>query len=171
MLRTLTILCGVATGVALPTADAPANDLRSLLFGSFRPAPTPCPDAHTLVMTTQEVLQQQKIWGDTVVAIGAAHTANPTGQEHIKIATDAASNIYAYDHLLVMFKPTLASDVQFRPNPQDALSYFVGHSDHIAGAPGIHMEDTGFAVKPWSSVVFHNHGIYCSGDICHAMGV
>ena len=164
MLRTVTVLCGVATGVALPTADAPAKDLRSLLFGH-----SSCPEM--MMLTPQEVLQQQKIWGDTVVAIGAAHTANPTGQEHIKIATDAASNIYAYDHLLVMFKPTLASDVQFRPNPQDALSYFVGHSDHIAGAPGIHMEDTGFAVKPWSSVVFHNHGIYCSGDICHAMGV
>lgn len=163
----LVLLGLIATGVALPTGDAP-KDLRSLLFGNFRPQ-AHCPEMMT--MTPTEVLEQQKIWGDAVVAIGAAYTANPTGQEYVDLATRAASEIYAYDHLLVMFKPTLASEVRFRPNPQDALSYFVGHDNHKPGAPGIHPEDTGFAVTPWSSVVFHNHGIYCSGDVCNAMGV
>ena len=41
-------------------------------------------------------------------------------------AGKAAGELYGYGHSNVLFKPTKAKDVQFRPTASQAMSYFVG---------------------------------------------
>ena len=77
--------------------------------------------------------------------------------------------LYGYGHTNVLFKPTKAKDVQFRPMASEAMSYFVG-SKAVDG--GIE-EDGGFAInggKGWSDVVFDNHQIDLNGPTAIAMG-
>ena len=77
--------------------------------------------------------------------------------------------LYGYGHTNVLFKPTKAKDVQFRPMASEAMSYFVG-SKAVDG--GIE-EDGGFAInggKGWSDVVFDNHQIDLNGNTAIAMG-
>ena len=63
----------------------------------------------------------------------------------------------------VLFKPTLASEKQFRTDKEGALSYFVGHNPNYS-------EDHGFAIKPWSAVRWESTGIKIIGNMAVAMG-
>lgn len=100
-------------------------------------------------ITGQEVVQAQKTWSDGIVAIGRAYASNG---DYVKAASDHINDLYAYDLSLVLFKPTLASDEQFRASFDGALSYFVG------GNPS-YPEDKGFAIRPWTQVRWENAGI------------
>lgn len=109
-------------------------------------------------ISKQEVLDAQKAWGDGIVAISQVYVDDgdykARAAEHIK-------NLYAYDQSEVLFKPTLASDDQFRETFDEALSYFVG---------GVVSEDKGFAIKPWSNVRFGEQQIITDSDSAVAMG-
>lgn len=109
-------------------------------------------------ITEQEVLDAQKQWGEGIVAISKVYLDKgdykARAAEHIK-------NLYAYDQGKVLFKPTLASDDQFRENFDQALSYFVG---------GDIAEDKGFAIKPWDKVRFGEQEIITDSDSAIAMG-
>jgi len=115
-------------------------------------------------ITEDEVYAAQRAWADGVVAIGKAHME---GGDYIGLATGAASSLYAYDYDAVLFKPTRCVDQQFRPTPENALSYFVGGKN--VGDIGI-SEDGGFAIQPWSKVRFNNHAVNCNGPTAIAMG-
>merc|ERR1719335_1203883 len=68
-----------------------------------------------------------------------------------------------------MFKPTKASENQFRPTAEAAMSYFVGGNAVDDG----HAEDAGFAInggKGWADCVYHNHQIELKGGLGLAMG-
>ncbi len=114
--------------------------------------------AHAHGITKQAVLDAQKAWGDGIVAIGKVFSeeGNYKGRasQHIK-------DLYAYDQGEVLFKPTLAADDQFREDFEGALSYFV---------TGVHSEDKGFAIKPWSKVRFGEQQIITDSDSATAMG-
>jgi len=72
--------------------------------------------------------------------------------------------LYSYDEnnkFNTLFKPTRASEKQFRLNEDDALSYF---------ATGGISEDGGFAFQPWKHVEYHNAGYMLSGNIGMSMG-
>lgn len=109
-------------------------------------------------ITKQDVLDAQKAWADGIVAIGKVFTDKgdykSRAAEHIKA-------LYAYEQGEVLFKPTLASDDQFRETYEQAHSYFVG---------GEISEDNGFAIKPWSSVRFGEQQIITDSDSAVAMG-
>ena len=109
-------------------------------------------------ITEQEVLDAQKQWGDGIVAISKVYLDkgdyNARAAEHIK-------SLYAYEQGKVLFKPTLASDDQFRETFDEALSYFVG---------GVIEEDKGFAIKPWDKVRFGEQEIITDSDSALAMG-
>lgn len=109
-------------------------------------------------ITKQEVLNAQKEWGDGIVAIGSVFMEKgdykARAEQHIR-------NLYAYDLGEVLFKPTLASALQFRQTFDQALSYFVG---------GEIKEDNGFAIKPWSKVRFGDQQIIEGSDFAVAMG-
>ena len=104
-----------------------------------------------------DITSAQKMWGDAVVAIGAA------GDNAKSVATNAAKTAYAFEMGPIQFKPTLASEQPFRPDMEGTLSYFVG------GNPK-YSEDKGFALRPWSNVRFENHTIKYFGNKAIAMG-
>ena len=109
-------------------------------------------------ITKQDVLDAQKAWGDGIVAISQVYVDKgdfkARASQHIK-------DLYAYEQGEVLFKPTLASNDQFREDFDEALSYFVG---------GEISEDKGFAIKPWSKVRFGEQQIITDSDSAMAMG-
>ena len=115
--------------------------------------------SHSSNITREEVLTAQKAWGKGIVEIGKVYQNKGNYQaraaKHIK-------DLYAYEQEdEVLFKPTLASDDQFRESFDEALSYFV---------KGKIKEDKGFAIKPWSKVRFGNQQITIDTDSAIAMG-
>lgn len=109
-------------------------------------------------ITKKDVLKAQKAWGDGIVAISDVFLEKG---DYKKRAAKHIKELYAYDHSEVLFKPTLASDDQFRQTFDEALSYFVG---------GKISEDGGFAIKPWSTVRFGQQQIITDSDSAVAMG-
>lgn len=109
-------------------------------------------------ISKSDVLAAQTAWGDGIVAIAHAHTS---GGDYKARATQHINELYAYGLADIMFKPTLASETQFRPSFEGALSYFIG-------TPG--TEDSGFAIKGWTHVRWENQGIYTGTDSAMAMG-
>ncbi|MEO1013916.1 MAG: phosphoribosyl-AMP cyclohydrolase [Pseudomonadota bacterium] len=112
-------------------------------------------------ITEQEVVAAQTAWGDGIVKIGKAYAE---GGDYVAAASEHINTFYGYDLGLVLFKPTLASDEQFRSSFDGALSYFVG------GNPSF-PEDKGFALRPWTKVRWRNAGITNNScDMAVAMG-
>ena len=109
-------------------------------------------------ITRKEIIKAQNTWGNAIVAIGKA---NQNGGDFKGLAEETVDNLYAYDEGNVLFKPTLASEQQFRLTEEDALSYFVG---------GDIPEDAGFALRPWSNVRFENAAFSLNCKTALAMG-
>jgi hypothetical protein len=112
----------------------------------------------------------QKIWGDAVVDIGAH--CRPGVDDHrgcYAFAAHLVDTLYAYDLGNVLFKPTMAAANQrgemheFRMDREAAISYFVGDNPE-------YPEDTGFALKGWTKVRFHNAGTILREESATAMG-
>ncbi len=112
------------------------------------------------MITHDEVLEFQDKWGEGIVSIGNTYKK---GGDYISEANNFISDLYAYGHQEVFFKPTLAVDIQFRLNRLSALSYFIG------GDPDF-PEDEGFAVKGWDKVRWENAGIQTFEDYAISMG-
>ncbi len=106
----------------------------------------------------KEIMEAQKIWGEAIVAIGEAYAKK---KDYKALAEKIVDTLYGYDEGVVLFKPTKASDKQFRLTEEEAVSYFV---------TGIVSEDRGFAIQPWRKVRFENAGIVVDGDSAIAMG-
>ena len=109
-------------------------------------------------ITSEEVVAAQQAWGEGIVEIGRVHAEGgdpePAARAHLE-------RFYGYAQRPVLFKPTLASEDQFRETFDEALSYFVG------GSIG---EDTGFALAPYTHVRWENTGLVIDGDSALAMG-
>ncbi len=109
-------------------------------------------------ITEAEVMAAQQAWGEGIVAIGAAYTAD---EDYTAVAAEHITKFYAYGAEPVLFKPTLAAADQFRGTFEEALSYFVG---------GIIDEDNGFAIAPYTDVRWENEDIFIDADSAMAMG-
>lgn len=109
----------------------------------------PAADGSSQCITEREVIEAQEAWGQGIVEIGRTFSS---GGDYREAAAQHIARFYAYDLSTVLFKPTLASDEQFRPTFDGALSYFVG------GNPSF-PEDEGFAITPWTAVRWQNAGI------------
>jgi hypothetical protein len=114
-------------------------------------------------MTVSDVLLAQAAWGDALVAISRAHSEK--GLQAAREAAGKALDVaYGYDLGAVLFKPTLAHGAQtFRVTRQGALAYFVG------GDPA-YPDDTGFALKDWTSYRNENAAIFIDGQTATVMG-
>ena len=108
----------------------------------------------------EEVLKFQKIWGDGIISIG--NTFKKNGNYELE-AKEFIARLYAYESETVFFKPTLASDTQFRLDSISALSYFIGHNSSFS-------EDSGFAIKGWKDIKWRNIGIKIMKDCAICMG-
>lgn len=96
--------------------------------------------AHSI--TKDDVLKAQDQWANGIVNISKVFTEKG---DYKAAAKKHIEDLYAYGVSEVLFKPTLASDDQFRETFDEALSYFVG---------GVVPEDKGFAIKPWAAARF-----------------
>ena len=112
------------------------------------------------MITIQDVEDAQEKWGQGVVEISSAYSEKG---EYVKRAELHINTLYDYKDGDVLFKPTFASDVQFRSTFDSALSYFVGEND-------VCPEDHGFAIKGWTKVRFQNDNVIIYGPIALAMG-
>ena len=106
----------------------------------------------------EDVLSIQKEWADSIISIGKIFLNK--GDYKLE-AEKTLKKLYAFDISNVLFKPTFASQNQFRNSFEDALSYFVG---------GNIEEDNGFAIKPWFKIRFSENKIVISHDSAIAMG-
>ena len=112
------------------------------------------------MVSIADVEGSQRRWGDGIVAISEAHR---NGGDYVGIATDHINTLYGYQTGPVLFKPTLASDDQFRPTFDAALSYFVASNN-------VCPEDEGFAIKGWTKVRFENDDVILDDNRALAMG-
>ena len=112
------------------------------------------------MITKKEILVFQEKWGKGIVSL--SQTFNSNG-DYINEAIDFIKMLYAYEHEEVLFKPTLASERQFRLNISSALSYFVGGNPDFS-------EDSGFAIKGWENVRWENAGIKIENNCAICMG-
>ena len=99
MTKTLLALACAAAALAAPAA---AQSKSRNAAPAARPAPC---------ITEQEVVEAQKAWGEGIVRIGKTYTE---GGDYVAAASRHIDQFYAYDLSLVLFKPTLASQDQFR---------------------------------------------------------
>jgi hypothetical protein len=102
----------------------------------------------------KDVIDAQNAWGAAIVSIG--HSKN-----YHTVAREAVDQLYGYDLGPVLFKPTKASQKQFRETKGEAVSYFIG---------GQEKEDKGFARTPYVKVRFENHRIAMQCNSALAMG-
>ena len=112
------------------------------------------------MITRQNVEDAQEKWGQGIVEISSAYSE---GADFVKRAELHIDSLYDYKDGNVLFKPTFASEEQFRSTFDSALSYFVGEN-------GVCSEDTGFAIKGWTKVRFQNDDVIIHGSTALAMG-
>jgi hypothetical protein len=123
-------------------------------------------EAELKPVTEKEILEVQKKWANAITTISAVHKA---GGDYIGEAAKAAGELYAYEFGDVLFKPTKAREVQFRPTAGEAMSYFVGGDVVDKG----YKEDKGFAInggKGHKKCVYKNHKIIVTNGVGIAMG-
>ena len=111
-------------------------------------------------MKIQEIEKAQEKWGNGIVKIGELKDSL---KECRMFTIDFINKMYDYENGIVQFKPTKASDFQFRGDVKSALSYFIGSDSDF-------IEDKGFALNPWVKVDFENNSINIINDIAIAMG-
>lgn len=111
-------------------------------------------------ITEEEVVEAQNTWGNGIVSIGKVYLG---GGDYTKAAEAHIDALYGYQLGEVLFKPTLASEKQFRLTKEGALSYFVGHNPSFS-------EDHGFAIRPWSEVRWERIGVHIIGNMAVSMG-
>ncbi len=114
--------------------------------------------ASAQAISEQDVIDAQTTWGEGIVAIASVHAE---GGDYAARATQHINDLYAYGDAQVMFKPTLASEDQFRETFDEALSYFIGQEG---------SEDSGFAISGWTNVRWESNGIYTDDSSAMAMG-
>ena len=107
-----------------------------------------------------EIEKAQNSWGNGIITIGKLKD-NP--KESRIFTVNFINKHYDFTFGDVLFKPTKASEKQFRNNNKSALSYFIGSDNDFA-------EDKGFALNPWVKVEFKNEAINISDNLATAMG-
>ena len=111
-------------------------------------------------ISEEEVLKAQEKWRSGVINIGKKFLRK---EDYFSYANTFLDSLYAFNMGDVLFKPTLASEIQFRLTKKAALSYFIGGNDQF-------KEDEGFAIKGWTNIRWENAGYKIYSDIAVCMG-
>tara|TARA_B100000575_G_scaffold240895_1_gene203763 strand:- start:36 stop:488 length:453 start_codon:yes stop_codon:yes gene_type:complete len=106
------------------------------------------------------IREYQIKWANGIVELGKTKGDIVNSK---KLATDFINSLYNFKNGTVQFKPTKASEFQFRNDFNSALSYFIGSNPSFA-------EDAGFALNPWVNVEFKNDSINVFDNLGLAMG-
>ena len=106
------------------------------------------------------IREYQIKWANGIVELGKTKGDIVNSK---KLATDFINSLYDFKNGTVQFKPTKASEFQFRNDFDSALSYFIGSNPSFA-------DDAGFALNPWVDVEFKNDSINIFDNLGLAMG-
>ncbi len=106
------------------------------------------------------IREYQIKWANGIVELGKTKGDVVNSK---KLATDFINSLYDFKNGTVQFKPTKASEFQFRNDFDSALSYFIGSNPSFA-------EDAGFALNPWVDVEFKNDSVNVFDNLGLAMG-
>lgn len=109
-------------------------------------------------ITESEIFMVQRKWATGVLKIGSLFLS---GDDYVTRTHSLIDTLYGYDEGPVLFKPTLAVDHPFRPQKNEATSYFIG---------GAINEDLGFAIRPWERVRFGSQRILLQDTTALCMG-
>ena len=112
------------------------------------------------MISKEDVLYIQKKWADAVVLLGKLKDNRAACN---KAAHEFIPQLYAVKEKKILFKPTLASQFQFRHTEDEIISYFIGNNPKI-------KEDKGFAMRPWTEVRFENAGMITESERAIVMG-
>lgn len=102
----------------------------------------------------------QNEWAKFIIQIGKLHLDKSSNLKDYTL--NGINTLYDTESEL-LFKPTKASEIPFRPSLESALSYFIGSNSSFS-------EDKGFALEPWKHVVFNNSSTSFSKNMCFANG-
>ena len=109
----------------------------------------------------EKIINAQKRWADGIIRMGELSNDRNSLEDY---TNNFLEEMYDFENNQLLFKPTKASDTQFRNTREMALSYF------IAGENKECDEDQGFALSKWSKITFENSQITINGDLGFAMG-
>jgi len=112
------------------------------------------------MISLKEIENTQKDWGENLVKLGSLKGNFEACESE---ANQMIKRLYGYDNGVVLFKPTKAKENQFRLSFEGAKSYFIGGNDNF-------MEDSGFALQPWTNVRFENASVILNEKTASAMG-
>ena len=71
------------------------------------------------------ILEYQNKWANGIVEIGKTKNNH---EESVSVTTKFINELYDFENGNVQFKPTKASEDQFRNDFDSALSYFIGNN-------------------------------------------
>ena len=113
------------------------------------------------MITKEQVIEAQNVWGSGVVKIGSLKDSR---SECESFTSEFLDKLYSFENGPVLFKPTKCADEQFRPTKSEAKSYFIAGDDRACN------EDKGFAINPWTKVRFENSNLILEENRAIAMG-
>jgi len=146
-------------------AEESIAELTSPLLIQPMPMPTIAPLPATNPIIQSEVDEMLASWGRGLVAISTAYAE---GREYAAIAQSVLDTLYGYVDGVVLFKPTIASEIPFRFTETQAASYFIGSS---IGSAAYEEDGAGFATNPWTAVYFDSEGqTILHGEVALWMG-
>ncbi len=112
-------------------------------------------------VTKEMVTNAVRAWCDALLKISKT---GMDGGDAKAVAQEVLTTAYDYDEGVVLFKPTLAfGDQTFRLTKEGALAYFVGGNPNFPN-------DSGFALKNWTTARFDTAGVIVEGPIGIYMG-
>ena len=108
----------------------------------------------------EDILKSQDLWARGLVEIGKFKADYSRAKN---LTLELMNQLYDFRDGKVQFKPTKASDKQFRNDEDSALSYFIGADKNFP-------EDSGFAMSQWKNIEFKNYSINIYEDVAIVMG-
>jgi len=109
----------------------------------------------------EKIIELQNRWADGIIKMGELSS----NKDSLKsFANDFLDEMYDFDGDQLLFKPTKASEIQFRNTKEKTLSYFIGGENRECN------EDDGFALGKWNKITFDNSRIRIIDDLGFAMG-
>ena len=108
----------------------------------------------------EDILKSQDLWARGLVEIGKFKDDYSRAKN---LTLELMNQLYDFRDGKVQFKPTKASDKQFRNDEDSALSYFIGADKNFP-------EDSGFAMSQWKNIEFKNDSINIYEDVAIVMG-
>jgi len=109
----------------------------------------------------EKIIEAQKKWADGIIKMGEL-SSNRSSLEDFTI--NFLDEMYDFENNQLLFKPTKASNIQFRNTKEMAISYFIGGENRECN------EDDGFALAKWKKITFDNVQIRIIDDLSFAMG-